>query len=107
MEVDSQGLTGIYQRFHDPDDRSPGIVGLREQHETLDRLVLSAYGWGDLPVIYEFLLDYESEGAASALERRRPWRYRWPDELRDTLLARLLRKNVDALRVEADHANAR
>ncbi len=50
----------------------------------------------------EFLLDYEDdedqELATSNQElptrrRRKPWRFRWPDDFRDEVLARLLELN--------------
>ena len=68
----------------------------------MDRAVLDAYGWTDLKPTCEFLLDYEDEEdqelATSNQElptrrRRKPWRYRWPDDFRDEVLARLLELN--------------
>src|SRR5437868_4543080 len=44
----------------------------------------------------EFLLDYEEdedEEEPGGRQRRKPWRYRWPDDLRDEVLARLLELN--------------
>lgn len=36
----------------------------------------------------EFILDYEDEEADEAASRcKKPWRYRWPDEIRDEVLA--------------------
>jgi hypothetical protein len=56
--------------------------------------------WTDLKPTCEFLLDYEEdqELATSNQElptrhRRKPWRYRWPDDFRDEVLARLLELN--------------
>jgi len=62
----------------------------------MDRAVLDAYGWSDLQPACEFLLDYEEEEdeePASGRGRKKPWRYRWPDEFRDEVLARLLELN--------------
>ncbi len=64
----------------------------------MDRAVLDAYGWTDLQPTCEFLLDYEeeeedAEERPSGRGRKKPWRYRWPDEFRDTVLARLLELN--------------
>ena len=57
----NKGLTKSYNRFHDPDERSPDIVKLRELHAAMDRAVLDAYGWTDLKPTCEFLLDYEED----------------------------------------------
>jgi len=102
MVRNNEGLTKTYNRFHDPDERSPDILKLRELHAAMDRAVLDAYGWTDLKPTCEFLLDYEDEEdqelATSNQElptrhRRKPWRYRWPDDFRDEVLARLLELN--------------
>lgn len=92
MVRNNQGLTAIYNRFHQPNERDPGIIRLRELHAEMDRAVLDAYGWNDFKPTCEFLLDYEEEEEESGQARRRkkPYRYRWPDELRDEVLARLL-----------------
>ena len=55
----NEGLTKTYNRFHDPDERDPDILKLRELHAAMDRAVLDAYGWSDIPTDCEFLLDYE------------------------------------------------
>jgi hypothetical protein len=96
MVRNSEGLTKTYNRFHDPDEGSPDILKLRELHAAMDRAVLDAYGWTDLQPACEFLLDFEEddeddEGAVR--RRKKPWRYRWPDEFRDEVLARLLELN--------------
>ena len=95
MIANNEGLTKTYNRFHDPNERSPEIQKLRELHDAMDRAVLDAYGWTDLVPTCEFLLDYEEdeddEGASS--RRKKPWRYRWPDDIRDEVLARLLELN--------------
>ncbi len=102
MFRNNEGLTKTYNRFNDPDERSPDILKLRELHAAMDRAVLDAYGWTDLKPTCEFLLDYEDEMdqelATSNQElptrhRRKPWRYRWPDDFRDEVLARLLELN--------------
>jgi hypothetical protein len=63
----------------------------------MDRAVLDAYGWTDLKPTCEFLLDYEEddedEEETPGRRRKKPWRYRWPDEFRDEVLARLLELN--------------
>jgi hypothetical protein len=97
MVRNNEGLTKTYNRFHDPDERSPDILKLRELHAAMDRAVLDAYGWTDLKRICEFLLDYEEDEdedeTGGTRRRKKPWRYRWPDEFRDEVLARLLELN--------------
>ncbi len=93
-----EGLTKTYNRFHDPDETSPGILRLRALHDAMDRAVLDAYGWTDLRPTCEFLLDFEeddgeADDSARIRQRKKPWRYRWPDDFRDEVLARLLALN--------------
>ena len=70
MVRNNEGLTKTYNRFHDPDERSPDILKLRELHAAMDRAVLDAYGWTDLKPTCEFLLDYEEDEDED--EPRRP-----------------------------------
>ena len=63
MVGNNEGLTMTYNRFHDPDEHNPEIIKLRELHAAMDRAVLDAYGWTDIPTDYEFLLDYEIDEA--------------------------------------------
>jgi hypothetical protein len=95
MVADEEGLTRTYNRFHDPDESSPGIVKLRQLHEAMDRAVLDAYGWSDIPTDCEFLLDYEVDDEVGSSRRKKPWRYRWPDDVHDEVLARLLALNAE------------
>ncbi len=88
----NEGLTRTYNRFHDPYERDPGIERLRELHSEMDRAVLAAYGWSDIPTECEFLLDYEIDEEEWG-KKRKPYRYRWPDDVRDEVLARLLALN--------------
>ena len=84
----------------DAEERSPAIERLRELHAAMDAAVLTAYGWADLlpRCTCEFLLDYEDEEddepATGKRKKKKPWRYRWPDEVRDEVLARLLTLNA-------------
>jgi hypothetical protein len=100
MVRNNEGLTKTYNRFHDPDERSPEILKLRALHAAMDKAVLEAYGWHDLAetATCEFLLDYEDDEEddqeSSGRRRKKPWRYRWPDDFRDEVLARLLALNA-------------
>ncbi|MFL5872326.1 MAG: Eco57I restriction-modification methylase domain-containing protein [Solirubrobacterales bacterium] len=94
MVADEEGLTRTYNRFHDPEEASPAIVELRQLQEAMDRAVLDAYGWADIPTDCEFLLDYEVDDEERSSRRKKPWRYRWPDDVHDEVLARLLALNA-------------
>ncbi len=91
MVDNNEGLTKTYNRFHDPDERSPEIAELRKLHVAMDRTVLDAYGWVDISTDCEFLLDYEIDEGWG--KKKKPWRYRWPDGVRDEVLARLVALN--------------
>jgi hypothetical protein len=95
MISSNEGLTATYNRFNDPEQRDPEILKLREVYAAVDRAVLDAYGWADIQPTCEFLLDYQGEEDEESAPRRKkkPWRYRWPDEIRDEVLARLLELN--------------
>ena len=102
----NEGLTKTYNRFHDcehdstePDpEKVACIQELRRLHAAMDDAVLRAYEWNDLAdrATCEFLLDYEDEETEeeTSSRRKKPWRYRWPDEFRDEVLARLLILNA-------------
>jgi hypothetical protein len=92
MVRNDKGLTKTYNRFHDPNERESDILKLRELHAAMDRAVLNAYGWSDIPNECEFILDYETDEEETG-NKKKPWRYRWPDEVRDDVLARLLELN--------------
>ena len=94
MVEKGEGLTKTYNRFHDPEERDPRIVELRALHAAMDRAVLDAYGWTEIPTDCEFLLDYEIDEETWG-RKKKPWRYRWPDDVRDDVLARLLALNSE------------
>ncbi len=100
MVRNDEGLTKTYNRFHDPDERDPDILKLRELHAAMDRAVLDAYGWTDIPTDCEFLLDYEIDEEEWG-NKKKPYRYRWPDDVRDEVLARLLELNAERAKEEA------
>jgi hypothetical protein len=96
MVRNNEGLTKTYNRFHDPEESDPDILKLRELHDAMDRAVFDAYSWTDIQPTCGFFLDYEDdedETPGKASKRRKPWRYRWPDDVRDQVLGRLLELN--------------
>jgi hypothetical protein len=94
MVKNDEGLTKTYNRFHDRDNREPDIVRLRELHAAMDRAVLDAYGWTDIKTDCDFFADYTEEDE-DGNEIEKSIRYRWPDEVRDEVLARLLALNAE------------
>ncbi|HXG70835.1 MAG TPA: DNA methyltransferase [Gemmatimonadaceae bacterium] len=104
MARNDEGLTRTYNRFHDPDEHNSDIVKLRQMHDAMDRAVLDAYGWTDIRPNCEFILDYEDEDEdtpGKVSKRKKPWRYRWPDDIRDEVLGRLLQLNAQRAKEEA------
>jgi hypothetical protein len=109
MVRNNEGLTKTYNRFHDPEERDRDILRLRDLHHAMDRAVLDAYGWTDIQPTCGFFLDYEDdedETPGKASKRRKPWRYRWPDDVRDDVLGRLLELNAQRAGEEALAAKA-
>ena len=95
------GLTKTYNRFHDRvRSTTPRSSSLRGLHAAMDRAVLNAYGWTDILTDCEFLLDYEIDEATWG-NRKKPYRHRWPDAVRDEVLARLLELNAERVAAEA------
>mgnify|MGYP000063216016 CR=1 FL=1 len=99
MVHNDEGLTKTYNRFHDPEERDPEIEKLRELHAAMDRAVLDAYGWHDLDPACEFLLDYEIDEEEWG-NRKKPYRYRWSNDVQAEVLARLLELNAERARAE-------
>ncbi|MDT3395399.1 DNA methyltransferase [Streptomyces sp. B1866] len=50
----SEGLTKLYNAFHDPAVTDADIRALREVHELIDRTVADLYGWNDLDIRHDF-----------------------------------------------------
>ena len=69
----------------------------------MDRAVLDSYGWTDIPTDCDFLLDYDIDEANWG-RKKKPYRYRWPDPVRDEILARLLALNAERAAEEARFA---
>lgn len=96
VEAD-EGMTKIYNRFHQPDERSAPMQRLRELHDQMDHAVLRAYGWIDLAdEIYPKFLTEETED-----DHTYQGRYFWNAEGRDRVLSRLLALNAERHAEEA------
>ena len=103
MVRNDEGLTKTYNRFHDPDDPDPDVAHLRELHTALDRAVLDAYGWTDVPTECEFLPEHKAEeNEAASGRRRRRYRYRWRNSVQDEVLGRLVELNAERAEEERD-----
>ena len=95
MVRNNEGLTKTYNRFHDPEARDPDIVQLRTLHTAMDRAVLDAYGWTDIPMECDFLPEHETDDDDGTSRRKKRYRYRWPDPVRDEALGRLMELNAE------------
>jgi hypothetical protein len=107
----NEGLTAVYNRFHDPQETDPGIAALRALHAALDRAVLDAYGWTDLAPTPEFVKEddgseeeAETEWAPSKRAKREKFRLKWTETDRDAVFARLLDLNATRAAEEAKSA---
>jgi hypothetical protein len=60
----------------------------------MDRAVIGAYGWTDIQSECEFILEFDDdEEDDSGRPKKKRYRYRWHDGIRDEVLARLLELN--------------
>ena len=103
MQRNGEGLTKTYNRFHDRYENHPDTARLRQLHEGMDRAVLCEYVWDDIPVSCEFLSDLESEEKSNS---KRFCRYRWPDEVHDEVLGRLIELNAERAREKRENEEA-
>jgi hypothetical protein len=76
-----EGLTKVYNRFHDPDDASADIQKLRQLQVEMDLTVAVAFGWTDLDLGHGFH------------ETKQGLRYTISEPARREVLARLLKLN--------------
>ena len=93
MVKNNEGLTKTYNRFHDPEERSPDIIKLRHLHAEMDRAALDAYGWMNIKPAYDFREQLDEST-----------RFTWGEDTRDEVLARLLELN--RVRAEEDAQSA-
>jgi hypothetical protein len=74
----------------------------------MDVAVAHAYGWAGPRPKLDFIPDYEDEGDQdqNGREGKKQWRYRWVDDDRDEILARLLELNRTRAEEEANSVPA-
>ena len=89
MRQRNEGLTTVYNQFHAPDVECTAIRTLRALHSRMDKEVLAAFGWTDIQTGCEF----ESDLARGMGSGKNASRYRWSEETRDEVLARLIALN--------------
>jgi hypothetical protein len=91
MVTRNEGMTKIYNRFHDRAESVEDIGHLRSLQAEMDRAVLDAYGWHDLAVRAELIfLDETNEN-----DHTFQGRLFWSSDLRDEVLTRLLALNAE------------
>ena len=103
------GLTKTYNRFHNPEESDPAILKLRALHAAMDQAVLAAYQWDDLAVPCEFFPEHDDQDDEDddppGKPKKKRFRLRWPDLIRDQLLARLLLLNAERARQQQTNAS--
>jgi hypothetical protein len=112
MIRNEQGLTKTYNRFHDPEEQSDDFHKLRDLHQAMDRAVLDAYGWTDIQPVPQYEAEFEEEQTeddefSGAKKPKQKYRLRWPEEVRDEVLARLLTLNEQRAAAEALEAKTK
>ena len=80
------GLTQLYNRFHDQNDRNPRIEELRALHRELDLAVVRAYGWDDFELVHGY-------HAVPYLPESDRVRFTIPEPVRTEVLRRLAELN--------------
>ena len=76
-----EGLTSLYNRFHNPNKIDTDIQKLRDLHVEMDNAVAAAYGWTDLKLGHGFH------------ETKQGMRYTISEPARREVLQRLLKLN--------------
>jgi hypothetical protein len=88
MQATDQGLTQVYNRYHNPEDISDDVTELRRISVEMDAAVAAAYGWQDLYLSHGF---YETKQGI---------RYSIAETVRLEILDRLLALNHQQHAVE-------
>jgi hypothetical protein len=95
MQARGRGITAVYNLFNDPECDVKEIVQLRTLHSEIDAAVLRAYGWNGVLARCSFVREFDDadEDEENGHPGKKKYRYRWSDETRDDVLARLLDMN--------------
>ncbi|MFH1531497.1 MAG: DNA methyltransferase [Pseudomonadota bacterium] len=99
MLANNEGLTKTYNRFHNPEDKTPGIVRLRALHVEMDNAVRDAYGWSDLDLEHGWLksvtVTEKKNRKTGKVEKKEKedWRYTISERAKGEVLRRLLALN--------------
>ena len=91
MIARDEGMTKIYNRFHDRSETAADVLRLRELHSDMDRAVLEAYGWHDLAARTRPIFLEETNEDDHTYQGR----LFWPSDFRDEVLARVLALNAE------------
>jgi methylase of polypeptide subunit release factors len=83
MATLDQGITKVYNAFHNPKIELPAIAQMRELHAQMDRATVDAYGWTDVNLNHGF---YETKQGV---------RFTITEKARREVLARLLALNQE------------
>lgn len=104
MVTRNQGLTSLYNDFHSPLKQGSEVRELQRRHDEMDRAVLAAYGWNEPVPECQFLEENppEDDDEKPDAPKEKKFRYRWPDDFRDEILARLLLLNRERAEEEAE-----
>jgi len=99
MLANNEGLTATYNRFHDPEEKDPGIQKLRDLHVEMDLAVRNAYGWTDLDLEHGWIETKTTEekkdkktGKVRTVTKSE-WRFTISEKARREVLRRLLELN--------------
>ncbi|MEH2313608.1 MAG: hypothetical protein V7K35_19905 [Nostoc sp.] len=66
----------------------------------MDKAVLEAYIWSDIPADCTLLPDYDDQETSNGQQRKKPWHYCWTEEVHNEVLARLLHLNQERSQAE-------
>jgi hypothetical protein len=83
MSKRNEGLTKIYNKYHDKKEVSCEINQLRELHIEMDKVVTNAYGWDDIKLEHNFI------------STKKGMRFTISEKARHELLDRLLQLNLE------------